>query len=78
MISSLTLRTRVVKKKLLGVLQKHPRGLTITELVDASKLSRSAVLIELARLEGANRVTVRRAGMAKIYSLMRGGEDGRK
>jgi DNA-binding transcriptional ArsR family regulator len=77
-MNSLTLRARAVKKKLLGVLQEHPEGLTITELVDASKLSRSAVLIELARLEGANRVAIRRAGMAKICSLMEDDGDNKR
>lgn len=68
--SPLVLRAEAVKKKLVRVLQKNSQGLTITELVRVSKLSRSAILIELAKLEGANRVIVRRAGMAKIYSLL--------
>ncbi len=68
-IPSLVRRAEAVRKKLMRVLQKHPDGLTITELVNVSILSRSAILIELARLEGANKVKVRRAGMAKIYLL---------
>lgn len=69
-VSSLVLRAKAVKKKLMRILKKYPHGLTITELVNVSVLSRSAVLTELAKLEGAGRVTVRRAGMAKIYSLV--------
>lgn len=67
--SSLILRAKFVKKELIKNLQKYPQGLTITELVRESKLSRSAIIVELAKLEGANKVSVRRAGMAKIYSL---------
>ncbi len=69
-VSSLVLRARAVKKKLIKTLQKFPQGLTITELIKNSGLSRSAILMELARLEGANKVKIRRAGMAKIYSLV--------
>jgi DNA-binding transcriptional ArsR family regulator len=69
MSSTLVLRAEAVKKKVMSVLQKHPQGLTITEVVNVSGLSRSAVLTELAKLEGAAKVSVRRAGMAKIYSL---------
>lgn len=68
-VSSLVQRAEIVKKKLIKILQKHAHGLTITELVNISGLSRSAILIELAKLEGANKVIVRRAGMAKIYFL---------
>ncbi len=63
------LRARNVRNKLMKVLKKNPQGLTITELVRESRLSRSAIIVELAKLEGANKVSVRRAGMAKIYSL---------
>lgn len=57
-------------KKIIGILKKRPvNGLTITELVKNSKLSRHRVLVALAKLEGANRVFIRKAGMAKIYSL---------
>ena len=76
-MSSLVLRAKAVKRKLLWILVKHPEGLTITELVRVSKLSRSAILIELAKLEGAGSVAVRRVGMANIYSLVEGGENGK-
>ena len=69
-IPSLELRAKAVRKNLIKTLQKYPQGLTITELGNISTLSRSAILIELAKLEGANKVNVRRAGMAKIYSLV--------
>lgn len=51
------------------VLKKNFYGLTITEIVNASKLSRSAVRTALAKLDGAGKVALRKVGMAKIYSL---------
>ncbi len=69
------LRAMNVRKKLVKKLGENPKGLTITELVGESGLSRSAIIVELAKLEGANKVSVRRAGMAKIYMLReKGGE----
>lgn len=64
------LRAMNVKNKLIDTLKKNPQGLTITELVKESELSRSAIIVQLAKLEGANKVKVRIAGMAKIYSLI--------
>lgn len=55
------------EKKILSLLKKTPSGLTITELVDLSGLSRSFVRTILARLEGAQKVVVRKVGMAKVY-----------
>ena len=57
------------EKKILSLLKKTPSGLTITELVDLSGLSRSFVRTILARLEGAQKVVVRKVGMAKVYIL---------
>ena len=60
-------------KKIVGILKKEfTKGLTITELVKTSKLSRHIVLKTLALLEGADKVFIRNAGMAKIYSLKTG------
>ncbi len=57
-------------KKIIKFLKEKPiNGLTITELVKTSKLSRHIVLTALAKLEGANKVFIRNAGMAKIYFL---------
>ena len=57
-----------VEEKIIGLLKKSAHGLTITELVDKSKLSRSSIRTGLAKLEGAKRVSVRQIGMAKVYS----------
>ena len=57
-------------KKIIEILKKESiLGLTITELVKISKFSRHIVLKTLAQLEGADKVLIRKAGMAKIYSL---------
>jgi len=55
---------------MIKILNKNlEKGLTITELVKKSNLSRSAIRTVLARLEWAGKVSVRKAGMAKIYAL---------
>ena len=56
--------------KIIRILKKNSNsGLTITELVEISKLSRHNIITSLAKLEGAGKVSVRKVGMAKIYSL---------
>ena len=52
-----------------GVLKGSRNGVTITELVSLSKLSRSTVRVVLARLEGGGKVSIRRIGMAKVYIM---------
>lgn len=62
-----------MEDKIIQVLKQNPRkGLTITELVLLSKLSRSALRTALAKLEGAKKVSIRKVGMAKVYSLDEG------
>ena len=51
------------------ILKKTSRGLTITDIVNKSKFSRSTVINILSRLEGAGKISFRKIGMAKIYSL---------
>lgn len=55
------------EKRIVDFLRKNNGGLTITELVSLSKLSRSTVRVVLARFEGAEKVSFRRIGMAKVY-----------
>ena len=59
------------EKKIIGFIRKNDIGLTITELVSMSKLSRSTVRVILARLEGAERISFRKVGMAKIYVVVK-------
>ncbi len=51
------------------ILRKSKDGLTITDIVNKSKSSRSTVINALSRLEGGGQVSFRKIGMAKIYSL---------
>lgn len=53
----------------LGVLKNSHRGATITEIVDKTDLPRGVVRISLARLEGANKLSFRKVGMAKLYFI---------
>lgn len=62
----------VVIDKVVNVLGNNDSGLTITEIVNLSSLSRSSVRTALANLEGGKRVSLRKVGMAKVYSLLGG------
>lgn len=65
-------RDNVVNK--IDMILKNSNHLTITEIVDETKLSRSAIRIGLAKLDGAGKVSVRKIGMAKVYSLNKRGK----
>ena len=54
------------------VKENNNGGLSITELVRLSSLSRSAVRTILAKLEGAGKLGFRKVGMAKLYRLKNG------
>jgi DNA-binding IclR family transcriptional regulator len=58
-----------MENKIIILLRKNPSGLTITEIVNKTKLSRSGVRSSLARLEGGKKVSFRKIGMAKVYIL---------
>ena len=49
---------------------KKNGGMTITDIVKKSNLSRSAVRTALAKLDGAGKVSIKKVGMAKVYSLI--------
>ena len=57
------------EKEVVELLSKNKEGLTITEIVDKSKFSRSTIRTILAKLEGARKVKVKNIGMAKLYTL---------
>lgn len=57
------------EKIVLNLLYEYKEGLTITEIVKLSNLSRSFVRTVLAKLDGAGKVSFRNIGMAKVYSL---------
>jgi DNA-binding transcriptional ArsR family regulator len=56
-------------EKLIKVLGSSEREMSITEIVLVSRISRSAVRTMLARLEGAGKVSFRKVGMTKLYSI---------
>lgn len=55
------------EKRVLSIIGGSDRGSTITEIVTLSEMPRSVIRILLARLEGAERISFRKVGMAKIY-----------
>ncbi len=57
------------EEKIIKILEEKKVGLSITELVNLSKLSRSAVRTAIAKLEGADKISFRNIGMAKVYLL---------
>ncbi len=54
---------------LMKTLRRSKFGLTITELVKQTKLTRSNVRMCLAYLIGSNEINYRNIGMAKVYSV---------
>jgi DNA-binding transcriptional ArsR family regulator len=54
---------------ILDFLKKSKDGMTITDLVNCSGLSRSSIRTALAKLEGARKIIFRQVGMAKLYSV---------
>ena len=57
--------------KIVSVLKNNSEGLTITDIVDKTNLGRSIVRTALANLEGGNKVSIKKIGMAKVYSLIK-------
>lgn len=55
--------------KTLTSIKNSKYGLDITEIVKATKLKRSKVRTELAYLLGSNKITERKIGMSKVYTV---------
>ena len=55
------------RKEIIEELKKNPNGFTVSELSKKLKISRHTVANCFAFLEGAEKVKIRQAGMAKIY-----------
>jgi DNA-binding transcriptional ArsR family regulator len=53
--------------KIEGLLKDNPRGLTIQDLADKSKLSRNTIMVILARFFGENKLELRQIGNAKLH-----------
>ena len=56
-----------IEKKIIKLLKSNPRGLTIIDLSRSIGCSTHTVAIVLARLEGAKKIEIRRAGSAKLH-----------
>ena len=57
------------EENIIKILEGKNIGPNITELVNLSKSSRSAVRTAIAKLEGANKISFRNIGLAKVYFL---------
>lgn len=55
------------KDKIISELKKNSTGYTIAELSKKLSISRQTIANCFAFLEGAQKVNIRQAGMAKIY-----------
>ena len=55
------------RSKIITELKRNREGYTISELSKKLKLSRQTIANCFAFLEGAQKVNIRKAGMAKIY-----------
>ena len=55
------------REKIIKELKKNPNGFTISELSKKLGISRQTIANCFAFLEGAEKVKIRQAGMAKIY-----------
>ncbi|VVB78913.1 Uncharacterised protein [uncultured archaeon] len=59
--------TKMIKDKIISELKVNKEGSTISEMAKKLKTSRNTVAIAFAFLEGAEKVTIRKVGMAKVY-----------
>ena len=55
------------REKIIKELRKNPDGFTVSELSKKLNISRQTIANCFAFLEGAEKVKIRQAGMAKIY-----------
>ena len=56
-------------ERIIELLKKNNSGLTIADISKLLKVTRNTVSVNLAKLEGAKQIEIRKVGMAKIYSL---------
>ncbi len=61
------MQKRVSIAKIEDFVKKSYQGTLINDIASAFKISRNSVVIELARLEGAGKVSFRKLGNVKLY-----------
>ncbi len=64
----------VNRDKITKELKSNPNGFTVSELSKKLNVSRQTITNCFAFLEGAEKVKIRQAGMAKIYFWDKGGK----
>jgi len=62
----------VIKKKVISLLKKNMRGMSICKIVDESEMPHDSVRLMLAKLEGEEKIFFKKVCNAKVYFLMRG------
>jgi|SRR3989338_10653141 len=62
-----TQREKIIHEDLLEYLKKHPKGLTMTELVDGTSYSRKALEKHLQVLVLENEIYMKQFGITKVY-----------
>jgi len=55
--------------KIIELLKKNEYGFTVAEISRRIRSTRNTIAISIALLEGAGKVSFKKIGMAKIYSL---------
>jgi len=55
------------KNKIIKILKKNPKGLTITEIKDLANTTRHTASIALAELKGERKIKIREIGRAKLH-----------
>jgi len=56
-----------IRSRVENALKSSPSGYTVSELAKFLKISRQTIAVVLAFYEGAGKVNIRKAGMAKIH-----------
>lgn len=55
------------KNKIINLLKKNPKGLTIKDLTEKAKLSWNTITKILAKIEGEGNLNIREVGRAKLH-----------
>ena len=58
-----------IGKKIISLLKKNTRGMTIRKVVDASEMPYDSVRLMLAKLDGAEKICFKKVCNAKVYFL---------